>query len=104
MFRGYKKNSSSTRLSKKFILLINVQNATSVGILTFLAWFIQHLRDLKQETSLLSGVLVFMSIVEISCSVGLSSVVECLTRDREAAGSSLTCVTALWSLSKIHLS
>ena len=32
------------------------------------------------------------------------SVVECLTRDRRAAGSSLTCVTALWSLSKTHLS
>ena len=30
--------------------------------------------------------------------------VECLTRDREAAGSSLTGVTALWSLSKAHLS
>ena len=28
------------------------------------------------------------------------SVVEFLTRDREAAGSSLTSVTALWSLSK----
>ena len=32
------------------------------------------------------------------------SVVECLTRDRTAAGSSLTGVTALWSLSKTHLS
>ena len=32
------------------------------------------------------------------------SVVECLTRDREAAGSSLISVTALWSLSKTHLS
>ena len=32
------------------------------------------------------------------------SVVECLTRDRRAAGSSLTVVTALWSLSKTHLS
>ena len=32
------------------------------------------------------------------------SVVEFLTRDREAAGSSLTGVTALWSLSKTHLS
>ena len=30
--------------------------------------------------------------------------VECLTRDREAAGSNLTGVTALWSLSKTHLS
>ena len=32
------------------------------------------------------------------------TVVECLTRDRGAAGSSLTGVTALWSLSKTHLS
>ena len=32
------------------------------------------------------------------------SVVECLTRDREAAGSSLTGVTALLSLNKTHLS
>ena len=32
------------------------------------------------------------------------SVVECLTRDRRAAGSSLTGVTELWSLSKTHLS
>ena len=32
------------------------------------------------------------------------SVVECLTRDRGAAGSSLTGVTVLWSLSKTHLS
>ena len=33
------------------------------------------------------------------------SVVECLTRDRRAPGSSLTgAVTALWSLSKTHLS
>ena len=30
------------------------------------------------------------------------SVVECLTRDRRATGSSLTRVTALWSLSKTH--
>ena len=28
----------------------------------------------------------------------------CLTREREAASSSLTGVTALWSLSKTHLS
>ena len=30
------------------------------------------------------------------------SVVECLTRDRGAAGSSLTGITALWSLSNIY--
>ena len=33
-----------------------------------------------------------------------SVVVECLTQDRGAAGSSLTGVTELWSLSKTHLS
>ena len=32
------------------------------------------------------------------------SVVECLTRDRGAAGLSLTDLTVLWSLSKTHLS
>ena len=32
------------------------------------------------------------------------SLVECLTRDREAACSSLTSIAALWSLSKTHLS
>ena len=32
------------------------------------------------------------------------SVVECLTRERGAVGSSHTDVTALWSLSKTHLS
>ena len=32
------------------------------------------------------------------------SVVECFTRDRGVAGSSLTGVTALWFLSKTHLS
>ena len=32
------------------------------------------------------------------------SVVECLTRDQGAVGSSLTGVTALWSLSNTHLS
>ena len=32
------------------------------------------------------------------------SVVECFTRDRKAASSSPTGITALWSLSKTHLS
>ena len=32
------------------------------------------------------------------------TVVKCLTRDRGAAGLSLTGVAALWSLSKTHLS
>ena len=32
------------------------------------------------------------------------SVVECLTHDRGVVGSSLTSITALWSLTKTHLS
>ena len=38
------------------------------------------------------------------CRERSGSVVECLARDRGAAGSSLAGVTALWSLSKTHLS
>ena len=44
-------------------------------------------------------ILVIMQNRERSCSV-----VVCLTGDQGAAGLSLTSVTALWSLSKIHLS
>ena len=40
----------------------------------------------------------------VVCRERSGSVDECLTRDRRAAGSSLTGVTALWSLSKTHLS
>ena len=43
-------------------------------------------------------------VCNISARERSDSVVECLTRDREAAGSSLIGVTALWSLSKTHLS
>ena len=48
----------------------------------------------------------FMLAKVIECKTGerSGSVVECLTRDLGAAGSSLTGVTALWSLSKAHLS
>ena len=45
-----------------------------------------------------SGFELFLSILNSRERSG--SVVECLTRDRRAAGSSLTGVTALWSLSK----
>ena len=48
---------------------------------------------------LLSGTQNPMTVRERS-----GSVEECLTRDRGAAGSSLTGVTVLWSLSKTHLS
>ena len=39
-----------------------------------------------------------------TCRERSASVVDCLTRDRGAAGLHLTSVTALWSLSKTHLS
>ena len=51
------------------------------------------------QVMLQSGFYLSLSIRERS-----GSVVECLTRDRRVAGSSLTGVTALWSLSKTHLS
>ena len=47
---------------------------------------------------------VLLSTRNISFSERSVSVVECLTRDRGATGSSLTGITALWSLSKTHLS
>ena len=43
----------STQLSTKFILLINVNVPTIVGVLTFI-----NMRDLKQDTSLFVGILV----------------------------------------------
>ena len=57
-----------------FIMLINVKMPTIVGILILMS----------RERS--------------------GSVVECLTRDRGAVGSSLTGVTVLWPLSKTHFS
>ena len=48
------------------------------------------------------GILTFISIINTT-SESRSTVVECLTRDREAAGLSFTSVTVLWSLSKTHL-
>ena len=59
--RGYKNFPCSTQLSTEFFLLINVKMPTIVGILTFIIRYIQHLRDLKQETSILVGILVFIS-------------------------------------------
>ena len=43
----------------------------------------------------------FNQVISRECS---DSVVECLTRDQRVAGSSLTGVISLWSLSKTHLS
>ena len=52
----------SAQLSKKFILLINVKMPTIVGILTFISMInTTSERLIKQETSLLVDILVFMS-------------------------------------------
>ena len=48
--------------------------------------------------------LIFVIVVFPDHRERCGSVVEYLTRDQEAAGSSLIGVTALWSLSKTHLS
>ena len=58
-------------------------------------WFYAHLFRMK-------GILIQRTVL-IYRERSYSGV-ECLTRDRRAAGSSLTGVTALWSLSKTHLS
>ena len=50
------------------------------------------------------GVRVFKWALIIFYRERSGSVVECLTWDRGAAGSSLTGITALWSLSRTHLS
>ena len=53
--------SCSTRLSMNFILLINVQMPTIVGILTFISMINTKTERLKQETSSFVDILVFMS-------------------------------------------
>ena len=50
-----------SKLSTKFILLINVKMPTIVGILTFMSMINTTSEILKQETSLFVGILVFMS-------------------------------------------
>ena len=63
--------------------------------------------DIKRhEPGILFISLPIVSLFKISIMTweGSGSVVECLTQDRKAMGSSLTGVTALWSLSKTHSS
>ena len=66
---------------------------------------------MKETSGLASLSIVFLlnenhnfSVVSLYLQSGerSGSVVKCLTGDREAAGSSVTGVTALWSLSKIN--
>ena len=56
-----KKNSCSTQLSTKFILLINVKMPTIVGILTFISMINTTFERLKAKISLFVSILVFMS-------------------------------------------
>ena len=55
-------------------------------------------KNIKRKYNCCSGT------TAVSTKFVVGAVVECLTGDREAAGSSLTGVTALCSLSKTHLS
>ena len=61
-----------------------------------------HIEDVVRQRILKS--LIQIIIPKCAHRERSGSVVECLTRDRGAAGSSLTGVTALWSLSETHLS
>ena len=68
-----------------------------------------HNLTLKSQKVHLSMVIMFIkklkdTFYDSNCRERSDSVVECLTRDREATGSSLTGVTALRSLSKTYLS
>ena len=69
---------------------------------TIIAWMSLNLGQILSPTT---G-LVAIDCLKNQCIMWerSGSVVECLTRDRRVAGSSLTGVTALWSLSKTHLS
>ena len=66
---------------------------------TFFTWYIVYLLNMVHYLLSLPGSLYTFFIVDSS-----GSVVECLTCERGAAGSSLTGLTALWSFSKTHLS
>ena len=77
-------------------------------VLWFLVSFLVYLAKEERGESWLIYINYIMAICVLCLFLRVrernGSVVECLTRDREAAGSSLTGVTAVWSLSKTHLS
>ena len=81
-----------------------------VNNMAFVSAISDHI-SLDKEKFERKFVIIFLFISLIIC-LGCSNepwerigpVVECLTRDRRAVGWSLTGVTALWSLSKTHLS
>ena len=66
--------------------------------------YLKILKALLKQTYENQVTLKFAAIIMWNSEMQSGSVVECLTRDRRAAGSSLIGVTALWSLSKTHLS
>ena len=72
-------------------------------------WFILHARFIISAGSLICLRVSAMRkdgnpFLRLSIRERSSAVEECSTGDRGAAGSSLTGITALWSLSKTHLS
>ena len=80
------KNDVSTSMRRHDVASTLIRRCLKVLCLLGMGYFIQHAHydNTIRERS--------------------GSVVECLTRDREAAGSSLAGVAPLWSLSKTHLS
>ena len=66
--------------------------------LWLLLWF--FVDEVRQDPNITISGSGAQWLVDRECS---GSVGECLTQDRGAVGSSLTSVTALWSLSKTHL-
>ena len=66
--------------------------------------YIRHEQSRVPLTSAMAALCDSSKPLQIQKGEHSGSMVECLTRDREAPGSSLTGVTALWSLSKTHLS
>ena len=56
-----KRSSSSTQMNMKFILLINVKMPTIVGILTFISMINTTPERMRNENSLFSRILLFMS-------------------------------------------
>ena len=88
----------------------NISNDFGVTLLFSVLGNKQYISEIVQVTKGHNKIsLPLASVSSISCKVFSShdrersgSVVECLTRDRGAAGWSLTSITVLWSLSKTH--
>ena len=100
-----------TKLSLKLLSELCYQDMISVqcnvnNLLPNVAFnnaILSHENSMSHYMSILSGKYIYPFFSTHLCRKRSGSVVECLTRDRRAAGSSLIGVTALWSLSKTHL-